>query len=355
MIDELEKLISFKSVTSDQTAVGGLLDYIEGHLSAKGLVTERHENGGIKSLYASTSGDEHATVMLQSHIDTVPGGDDFHREGDKIYGRGCYDMLFAAASFITLIDSLENPSDYSVSLLLTGDEEVGGAHGVGTLLEANGYTCDVCILPDAGDKFGMMSIAAKGIYNTRIKIAGRSHHGSRPWEGDGAAGKLVRFLTEFTEHFDMTDHDNSTCTISQLQAGSTALNQAPAEAFAGIDIRYKDTADFTRIKNTYAELLQKYDGEIIFENHGNSFTLDTSSPYVAKFIALYEQAAGTPIELVKSHGSTDARYFDALGMPVIMYRPNGGNAHGDGEWLSYDSWQKFHSLLEKYVLETARI
>lgn len=353
MIDGLEKLMSFHSVTSDQAAVGQLLDYVEGHLSAKGLTIERLKCGGVYSLYASTMPAQHATVMLQGHIDTVPGGDAFHRDGDKIYGRGCYDMLFATASFIALIDNLNNPSEYSLSLLLTGDEEAGGKNGVGTILKQKGYTCDVCILPDAGEDFGTMSVAAKGIYDTRVKISGRSHHGSRPWEGDGAAGKLIKFLGELSRVFDTSNHDNSTCTISQLQAGSSALNQGPAEAFAGIDIRYKDEEDFARIRASYDELLAKYDGEVIEESAGRGFTLDTSSPYITRFVEQYEAAIGQPIEFIKSHGSTDARFFDEKDIPVIMCRPNGGNAHGDGEWLSYNSWQTFHGLLTRYVLETA--
>lgn len=33
----------------------------------------------------------------------------------------------------------------------------------------------------------------------------------------------------------------------------------------------------------------------------------------------------------------------------------GGNAHGDDEWLSHTSWQKFHTILEQYVTQTAKI
>lgn len=353
MLRELKKLLNFQPTTDNQAAVQQLLDYIEGRLIAKGLSVERLEHAGIHSLYASTTGQKHATVMLQGHVDVVPGGARFHREGDRIYGRGCYDMLFAAASFITLIDDLDTPRTYDVSLFLTGDEEIGGGSGVGTLLDSEGYTCDVCILPDAGEEFGTMSVAAKGIYDTRIKISGRSHHGSRPWEGDGAANKLVKFLDELSISFDTSDHTNSTCTVSQLAAGTSALNQGPAEAYAGIDIRYRDENDLHRIRIAFGALLTKYDGEIVETLSGHGFRLDMSSPYVTQFMHLYEQTLGQPIKLITSHGSTDARFFDEKGIPVIMCRPNGGNAHGDGEWLSYSSWQKFHTLLERYVLETA--
>lgn len=353
MLDELQKLMNFRPVSSDQTAVGQLLDYIEGHLRAKNIAVTRIEHCGIKSLYASISGQKHARVMLQGHVDTVPGGDVFRRDGDTIYGRGCYDMLFAVASYIFLIDTADDLSRYDISLLLTGDEELGGGNGIGTILDSEGYSCDICIQPDAGDSFGAMSVAAKGIYEIEIVIHGTSHHGSRPWEGDGAAAKLIRFLNEFTATFDMSDHDNSTMVITKLAAGSGALNQAPADAAAGIDIRYKDQPDLERVEAELTALLQKYHGEITFENRGQNFALNTDNEFIKKFIAIYEKAVGKPIECTKSYGSTDGRFFDAKGMPVIMFRPNGGNAHGDGEWLSYASWQQFHAVLEQYINDTA--
>jgi len=354
MLEELQKLMQFHSVSTDQAAVNNLLDYAEGRLALKGFKVERQTHNGVNSLYASVTGEPHAAVMLQGHIDVVPGGSSFTQDGDIIRGRGCFDMLFGTASFLTLIDSLDDISRYDLSILLTGDEELGGENGVKAMLDTGGYTCDICILPDAGDALGLLSVAAKGIYDLKLKVDGVSHHGSRPWEGDGAGNKLVQFLSELSEVFDTSDHDNSTFVVSQLQAGSTALNQGPSEAYAGIDIRYKDGEDFARIKQALDTLRETYNVDIITEEVGRNFSLNTESPLVKRFIEVYQSHIGTPVTLVKSHGSSDARFFDDKDMPVIMFRPDGGNAHGDGEWLSYASWQSFHQILTDYVTETAK-
>lgn len=354
MIDELHTLMNFFPVSHNQQAVGALLDHVEARLHQCGLIVERIEHGGFNSLYASTRGQKHARVMLQGHIDVVPGGEVFRREDDKLYGRGCYDMLFATASFLRLVDDLENPASYDISILLTGDEEIGGTNGVGAVLDIDTYACDVCILPDAGEGLGTMSIAAKGIFDLRVRANGTSHHGSRPWEGDNAADKLVGFLGTLKTLFDMSDNDNSTCIISQLEAGNEALNQGPAEAIAGIDIRYTDQKEYDRIRSELERLAKAYDVEILYEQIGRSFSLDTDAPIVKRFIDIYKEEVGEPIELMKAHGSSDARYFDSKNIPVIMYRPDGGNAHGDGEWLSISSWQTFHKILERYVVEEAK-
>lgn len=355
MLNELQNLVNFHSVTSDQAAVGRLLDYIEGKLALKGLQVERIQHDGVHSLYASTNGQKHAKVMLQGHIDVVPGGQEFSQVGDRIYGRGCYDMLFATASYLQLIAELDDIHQYDISLLLTGDEEIGGLNGTKAVLDTAGYTCDVCILPDAGDSLGSMSVAAKGIYQLQLRANGRSHHGSRPWEGDGAANKLMAFLHELSAAFDTSSQDNSTFVISQLQAGNTALNQGPAEAFAGIDIRYKDADDFARLQITISDLLQKYTIDVLHEEVGRNFALNTEAPLVQQFVSVYKSHMGRPINHTKAHGSSDARYFDDIGIPVIMFRPDGGNAHGDSEWLSYESWKKFHTILEHYAQEVAKL
>lgn len=354
MLEELKTLINFHPVTSDQNEVNSLLDYVEAKLTAKGFITERIIHAGIHSLYASTRGQKHARVMLQGHIDVVPGGEAFRMDGDTIYGRGSFDMLFGVASFLAYIEQLENPSDYDLSVLLTGDEEVGGENGVHEILNTEGYTCDVCILPDGGEKLGAMSVAAKGINHLRLRVDGKSHHGSRPWEGDSAGNKIVKLLTEIDKLFDTSSRDNSTCTISQLEAGNTALNQGPAEAYAGMDIRYKDEADATRITTALADLFEKYDVTVVTDMRGHSFALDMNIPIVKNFVDTYSRHIGEPVVFAKSHGSSDARFFDEKGIPVVMFRPDGGNAHGDGEWLSYSSWQKFHDVLTDYVETTAK-
>ena len=354
MLQELQTLIDFHPTTSNQGAVSQLLDYIEGKLALKGLRVERIGHQSIHSLYASTTSNPHTKVMLQGHIDVVPGGQEFRQVGDRIYGRGCYDMLFATASFLTLIDSLDDIHAYDISLLLTGDEEIGGENGTKAALDLGHYSADICILPDAGEGLGTMSVSAKGIFNLKFRANGKAHHGSRPWEGDGAANKLIAFLTELEATFDTSSHNNSTFVVSQLKAGNEAYNQGPAEAFAGVDIRYKDIEDFERIRANITVLLKKYNVDIMFESVGRNFALNVDAPLVQQFVELYKSHMGRPIEYIKAHGSSDARYFDDIGIPVIMFRPDGGNAHGDGEWLSYESWQKFHTILEHYVLAVAK-
>jgi acetylornithine deacetylase/succinyl-diaminopimelate desuccinylase-like protein len=348
MITYLEKLVGIYPVSSDQKAVKQLLEYVGEHLQSRGFSVSILTYDGVHNLYASLHDKRHSRLLLQGHVDVVPGRQPFKVDGDKCLGRGTYDMLYGTAAFMQLADDLFNTKQTpDIAIMLSGDEEKGGFLGVNKML-ADGYDADICLLPDAGEGFGSLNVAAKGVFDPTIRISGRAHHGSRPWEGDGAGGKLVRFLTEVENLFDTSSREHSTMTIARVNAG-TAMNQGPASAETSLDIRYKDKVDLIRIKAGLSELLEKYDGEITSIVDGSDYQLDTSHPLVSQFVTLYERHAESTIRLTKAHGSSDARFFSERNIPVIMLRPNGGGAHGDNEWVSLESCNKFYALLREYV------
>lgn len=351
----LQKLVEFYPVSSRQQNVAQLTSYLEDHFKKTGLHTTSLSYEGVNSLYCSTSTTKQSKLLLQAHIDVVPGESQvFQNREDKYFGRGVYDMLFATACYMRLCDELgDTLNNMNLALMFSGDEELGGFNGVKKMLEA-GYSTQVCVLPDAGKGMGTLNVAAKGIYNCTVRIHGQSHHGSRPWEGDGAAIKLAKFLVELDDLFDTSDQNNSTVTVAKLIAGD-ADNQGPAFADVILDIRYSDKQDLAKIKTKLHSLLKRYQGEVILLVEGNDYQLNTNNEFVKEFINLYEKEHGSSIEFVKAHGSSDARFFAERDIPVIMLRPDGGGAHGDNEWISAESIEKFYRLLKKYVLKIATI
>lgn len=352
MIEQyLEKLVSFYPVSASQENVKQLLDFVAEELEGFGLQVTRLEYSGVHSLYAHPKGSKHSKLLLQGHVDVVPGLEQpFVNKDDRYYGRGTYDMLFATACYLAMYtEHASQLSGLDVGLFLNGDEEVGGFNSAEKFLE-EGYTADVVIMPDAGRHWGDLNVAAKGIYGLSLQINGRAHHGSRPWEGDGANIKLAHFLTEVEAIFDVSSQDNSTMTVAII-AGGDADNRGPATATCALDIRYKDKADLRRIKSEIRKLLDKYNGEIVEETVGDDYQLDVSNPLVQKFVKIYRKYAPT-VAFNKAHGSSDARFFSAKGMPVIMLRPDGGGAHGDSEWIDIKTLNNFYELLTEYTLQT---
>jgi acetylornithine deacetylase/succinyl-diaminopimelate desuccinylase-like protein len=151
MNNYLKDLVSFYPVSSDQDAVLQLLKYCKAHFEGAGLKAELLTYDGVHNLYMTrASGAKHVKVLLQSHIDVVPGeGQPYKETEGAIEGRGTFDMLFAAAAYMRLVDELGGRlSELDMGIMLSGDEEISGERGVKAFLAA-GYTCDVCIIPDA--------------------------------------------------------------------------------------------------------------------------------------------------------------------------------------------------------------
>lgn len=359
LLHHLKKLVAIYPHTPDQPAVLKALNYCRAILDASGgfPVVDMHTSHGFHSLTAATSSSKKPKLLLQAHVDVVPASEPSELNPSSktgmVTGRGVYDMLFATAAYLTFVE--EHQADLlqlDIGIMLTGDEELGGFHGVEYLLE-QGYGAEICFLPDAGDDFGDLSISAKGIYNFDLVAIGRAHHGSRPWEGDGAANKLIHILHQLLHEFDDSDHGNSTMTVTGLNCGD-ATNKGPNRATAHLDIRYKDAADFQRIEKLIARLCAKHGAETKNVLLVDNLALDVDNPHLHDFIELYEKHAGQPITLSKAHGNSDARFFAARGIPVIMLRPDGSGAHSDHESLSLPSLEKFYLLLEDYILQSAK-
>lgn len=348
----LKELVGLYPETKDQLRVKKLLDNIGSQLTELGLEVTPIEYNGKHSIYAHPKGSKSSKLLLEGHVDVVPASNQpFKVNGDKLFGRGVYDMLFAIACYLELLNELKDHlPNLDLGIMLTGDEEFGGTNGVQKLLRDR-YSTEVCVVPDAGDDFGSLSVAAKGIYTLSIHINGTAHHGSRPWEGDSATTKLVHLLAKIETIFDTSSRDNSTITIAKLQAGD-AENKGPAYADCTLDIRYKDRVELERIKTKLEPLFKQFDAVITKAKDGTDYRIDVNNTYVQSFIKQYELCIGKKVKLTKAHGSSDARYFVERGIPVIMLRPDGGGAHGDNEWISSASIDKFYGLLKNYVLDT---
>src|SRR5688572_22732928 len=95
-----KELISVPSSKENSQALHQVLDVARKQLD--GFTVEQFENNGIPSLliYNSPTRPEKFKVILNAHLDVVPGRDEQYspQEKDgKLYGRGTYDMKAAAA------------------------------------------------------------------------------------------------------------------------------------------------------------------------------------------------------------------------------------------------------------------
>lgn len=350
----LEDLVAFRTVTGDHDAAMGCLGYAEAYLKNRGMKVARHESNGFPSLVATTRRTKKPKVLLQAHIDVVAAPDgcfNMRRRGGKFFGRGVMDMKFAAAVFLKVADDLRDRlADYDFGIMLTSDEETGGADGVKALLDA-GYRAGVCLLPDAGKNW-KLETSHKGCWIGRARAKGVAAHGSKPWEGDNAIYRLMEALNGIKEVFSEQHEDSDTLSVNQI-AGGKAVNQVADHAEAMLDLRFIDDKSFARLHKRMSDIAGRYGVSLDTVRLIKVSRTNVNHPLVLPFIRLAEAERGKPLERVRSLGISDAHFFAEHGIPVILSRPQGGGSHADGEWIDAKDLERFYKVVKAYVQEAA--
>jgi succinyl-diaminopimelate desuccinylase len=353
--DILNNLVAFKTVDGNAEEFKACFDYIEEFLSNRQLVVKRHNSQGYESIVATTAATQKPKVMLQAHVDVVPareGSFKLQEVDGKLRGRGTYDMKFAAACFLMLADELRSAiQDYDFGLMLTSDEEIGGHNGVEMLLK-NGYGAEVCVLPDGGDNWAIESVC-NGLWIIYLKAAGKSAHGSRPWEGENAIDKLLVGVNQIKELFKETGAGKNSLTLSEVEGGC-AVNQVPDSARATLDMRFVSDEEYHDKRAQIEQIAQANGLEIETCAEVATCVTNLKEPHVAKFVETVEAIRGEPIKETRSLGASDARHFTATGIPVILIRPDGGGPHSDHEWIDKAGLGQFYEVIKTYVREVAK-
>ncbi len=351
---ELEKLISFNPVTSDKKSTKALLVYVATELKKLNINLKMGEKNSYPWLVAGTRSLMKSKILLQAHIDVVPAPQKLFKpklKNNWLFGRGAYDMLFATASYLVLLRDLHSAgklSGFDIGVMLTSDEEVGGHSGVGALIRS--YSCEVCILPDAGAE-QQLSISAKGVLVLKIVASGTSGHAARPQEYDNPILKITKAAEEISRQFPNRLSTVTTCSITKIRAGE-ALNQIPDQASLFLDIRYVPQDDPDKIQNRLENIMTRYDAHVTRLICEPCYSTDPNNSHITSFIRHYENQTGKQLELIRSPGSSDARFLTVKNIPVVMIRPDGKGLHAPTEAVSLSSLKQFTDVISSFVEQT---
>jgi succinyl-diaminopimelate desuccinylase len=345
------ELIRFRSVHTDPAEIIRCADFVQAFLSAHGIGFRRFDSAGVPSILVMPQGD-YAPVLLMAHIDVVDGPEAIFepREKDgRLYGRGSVDDKYAVALALVLLRrQLErlraagrDQSDLSFGVLITGDEEIGGANGAGHVLAK--IKTDFGIALDGGG-LDKIVVKEKGLLRLRLVARGRAVHGSRPWLGENAIENLMADYARLKPFFQASapEHWHRTLNLGII-SGGRAVNQVPDRAEALLDIRFTEEDDVDRL---LAEMAAAVRGELVVERRDPLF-LGGQSPYLETLLAL---SPGTRIGA--EHGASDARYLSARGIPGIVWGADGDRSqHADDEHVDIRSVQRLFAVLDDFLKE----
>ncbi len=345
MIEEtLKELISFKSVTFDKKESKKALSFVRSKVP-KGVRVKEKEYNGYPTL---TIGSNSPTICLQAHIDVVNGSKEMFipkKRGNRLYGRGSYDMKFAISCYLKLLTEIDIEK-HSVGIMITSDEEMGGFNGVKRVLE-DGYRPSYCFLPD-GEKEWNIDCKTKGAFHLKVTVKGKSGHASRLWEGDSATSRLIDFLQELQSFFPKVREEafQNTLNIGKIEGGE-ATNQIAKEATACLDIRFISQKDGEEIKKKIG-LLKKKHCVAVKEVVSIPFFSCDSKNYFFRYYQEVAKKHRRKLTKKASHATSDARYFSNRNIPVLLTRPKGGGAHSEREWIDLNDLSVFYSILKEF-------
>ncbi len=349
----LAKLISIPSVSNDATRCHEILEYVRGEIEPYGLFITSMVDTPNPWLIATTQASNEPDILLAAHLDVVPAPAELFtmkKQDGKLYGRGVYDMKFAAACYLEFFKThIEKLRELSIGFLFTTDEEIGG--GCMPTILNDGWRPKVVFIPDGGDNWRLEK-RAKGLYLLELVAHGKTAHSSRPWEGENALHTLVDAIQTIRTHYpSVSEQSGATLSVTQLHTQEVALTQIPDYASATIGLRSFNNQELIDF-HTFTATVAKRDGldlNPIVISHPLLF--DATHPRVQSFIeALKKQSNQTEIHYNESYGASDARYFAQYNIPCIIIEPYGGGRHGPDEWLRADDLLKYYDLIERWLL-----
>ena len=225
----LEEMLPIDTTGGGERA---LANHLLPRLEALGYeVREQAVDGGRVNLWA-TRGEP--TIVLCTHLDTVPPHLPHRREGDTLWGRGACDAKGQIAAMIAAAESIRRGGKGNPALLLVSGEESDHA---GARAAASLRMPPVPIVLGEPTRCALIR-GGKGLLKLVLIARGRAAHSAFPELGDSAIEKLIRALERLLRAPLPSDPDfgSTTLNIGRI-AGGVADNVVAPNARAEVFVR----------------------------------------------------------------------------------------------------------------------
>jgi succinyl-diaminopimelate desuccinylase len=357
--EHLTALVGFETVTGGEKDFTEAFQYIKDNLHPSAQV-EMVGDPQAPVLLASNSETKTPDICFLVHVDVVPGRPDqfsLKIEGDVAYGRGVSDMKYSIVMGMALLrDLIDSDSNLSFQLAVTSDEERGGFKGAAFLANEYGLAPKLLIVPDGGDDFVLID-RSKAVSQLQVSATGESAHSSRPWGGQSALEPLVELAHQLLQRYAQNNTGQEwapTLNIGILQSGKS-ITTVPAEGKMTLDFRYPGEFASDSFLNEVRELAAQISDRLsVVETAAGVPTLvDLTHQAIVLFRSILEESIGREMTVSGGLGSSDVRHFNnrGQGSPFIMTKPEGGDIHGEAEYINLESVMLYYQILLQFLRE----
>lgn len=323
-------------------------------------------------------------VFLNGHLDTVklcagwthdPYGCEI--EGDLMYGLGTCDMKSGCTALMLALEAfLSRVEDFSGRLVYSFVCDEEGPFGLGTdALILDGIlndSMDVAVITEpsssfANDPYPSLSLGARGGWNYKVNVKGRSSHGGQPEQGINAINEAARILLEL-EKTDLPAHEKlgsgSICCID-FEGGGAALSvpdQASFSVFRHVTLGENKDTIIKEVQQAVKRADIRGKASISFREAPHpqcdgfpAYVVSENDPFVKIMKESIRTATGKlpVIDYFSSVG--DFCYTGGrLNIPTLVTGPQGGNFHSADEYVVLSTVEATAKVVLEFLTRTLK-
>jgi acetylornithine deacetylase len=361
----LRQLVAIDSVNPDLVPGGAgegeIARFVAGWLERAGLtVTIEEAAPGRPNVVAVARGSGGGrSLLLNAHMDTVgvagmQGPHEPYIEGNRLYGRGAYDMKAGLAAIMMATAAARRQSlRGDVILTAVCDEEFAS---IGTASVVKSWHADAAILTEPTQLD--VCIAHKGFCWLDIETTGVAAHGSLPEVGVDAIVKMGKVLVGL-EALDRSLRSGprhpllgSGSLHASLITGGQELSSYPDRCLLSVERR--------TVPGETRELVEQQIGAILdrvatddpqFQASMKTmlvqqpFEIVEDAPVVQTLLRQATRILGDRPAIGGAFGWMDSALLAAAGIPTVIFGPGGDGAHAVVEWSDLDQLQRCADVL----------
>ena len=354
-------------------------------------------------------GDENAEmVCVLGHLDVVPAGEGWTHEpfggeisGGRVWGRGAIDDKGPAIAALFAVKELMDsgcPMKRRVRVLF-GTAEETGSEDMRYYLEHGGEVPFLGFTPDGnfplinGEKgiitatyqkkfsTGVKKLSGGTAFNivpryacaeladgTKVEAEGVSYHGSQPWEGVNAIGKLFEKLKGINDTFAFlaehpgTDPYGKSMGIALEDAGSGPLSfcmgvaNGDAEQLTVVfNYRYPVTCKYEECEPVLDRLMQEHGFVCIEESHEKPLYFPADAEPVKTLCEVYGDITGLDATPEQIGGGTYAKSIPHIVAFGPVFPGMEAREHEPDEYIDIEVMEKIRKIYKEAVRRLANL
>lgn len=295
--------------------------FLKEELTSLGFKTERDNVGNV--IAESERGEP--TILLCSHMDTVPGEIQVKLENEKLYGRGAVDAKSSLAAMIISSANLIQENFPAKIILAAVVDEEGSGKGIKNLInrKLNRVKVDYAVFGEPSGTKGVI-IGYKGSLKLKVFCETITGHSSAPWMFENAiekafkAWEIIKNFRHEKEDLNSKFYSLTSC-LTKIKGGSS-FSIVPNKCEIEVDLRIPPQISPEEIFNLLKEKLSFTKVEAL--SYVKGYEADLKSPLVKSFIKAIKKIEGGQVVLLKKTGTSDMNVLaEILKIPMIAYGP----------------------------------